>query len=170
MKLKSKERRCAMAQLLTSEKKAIPGAELAKIYGVSRQIIVHDIDVLKSEGYDIASTHFGYLLKGSPLLKKEFKVFHTTDKTEEELDVIVSLGGIVSDVFIEHKAYGKLTAPLNVFAKKQVKEFVDGIKNKDYTELMQLTDGVHFHTVRAKTEAELDAIEKALTEKGFIIK
>ncbi len=170
MKLKSKERRCAMAQLLTSEKKAIPGAELAKIYGVSRQIIVHDIDVLKSEGYDIASTHFGYLLRSSPLLKREFKVYHTSDKTEEELALIVSLGGIVSDVFIEHKAYGRLTASLNVFSKNQVKEFIEGIKNKDYTELMQLTDGVHFHTVRAKTESELDTIEKALIENGFIAK
>ena len=33
---------------------------------------------------------------------------------------------------------------------------------------MHLTDGVHFHTVRAKTEAELDAVEVALKENGFL--
>lgn len=168
MKLKSKERRNAIAQLLTSEKKAIAGAELAKIYGVSRQIIVHDIDLLKEEGYDIASTHFGYLLKSSPLAVREFKVFHTTEKTEDELEVIVANGGIVSDVFVQHKLYGRLSAPLNIFSRYQIKEFVDGIKNKDYTELMHLTDGVHFHTVRAKTEDQLDAIERALKENNFL--
>lgn len=168
MKLKSKERRNAIAQLLTSEKKAIAGAELAKIYGVSRQIIVHDIDLLKEEGYDIASTHFGYLLKSSPLAVREFKVFHSSEKTENELEVIVENGGIVSDVFVIHKAYGKLSAPLNIFSRYQIKEFIDGIKNRDYTELMHLTDGVHYHTVRAKTEQELDAVEKALKENGFL--
>lgn len=169
MKLKSKERRNAIAQFLTSEKKAVAGADLAKKYGVSRQIIVHDIDLLKEEGYDIASTHFGYLLKSSPLAKREFKTFHTSERTEEELDLIVSLGGIVSDVFVEHKVYGRLSAPLNIFSRYQIKEFVDGVKNRDYTELMHLTDGVHFHTVRAKTEAELDAIELALNEKKFLV-
>ncbi len=169
MKLKSKERRNAIAQLLTSEKKAVAGADLAKMYGVSRQIIVHDITILKEEGYDIASTHFGYLLKSSPLALRVFKTFHTSEKTGEELELIVSLGGIVSDVFVEHKIYGRLSAPLNIFSRYQIKEFVDGVKNKDYTELMKLTDGLHFHTVRAKTEKELDNIELALKEKKFLV-
>ena len=168
MKLKSNARRNAIAQFLTTEKKAVAGADLAKMYGVSRQIIVHDITLLKEEGYDIASTHFGYLLKSSPLAARVFKIYHTTERTEEELDLIVSLGGIVADVFVEHKVYGKLSAPLNIFSKYQIKEFVDGIRKRDYTELMHLTDGVHFHTVRAKSEAELDAVEAALKENGFL--
>ena len=36
------------------------------------------------------------------------------------------------------------------------------------TELMAVTGGYHYHTIRAESESVLDQIEKALSEKGFL--
>jgi transcriptional regulator of NAD metabolism len=33
---------------------------------------------------------------------------------------------------------------------------------------MNITGGYHYHTVRAENEATIDAIERALAEKGYL--
>ena len=93
--MKADERRKAIANLLTTEQKAVSGAALSAEFGVSRQIIVQDIMALRSSGYDIISTHNGYLIQKTPLKERVFKVYHTTERTEEELNLIVDLGGTV---------------------------------------------------------------------------
>ena len=113
------ERRKAIAELLLSEKDAISGGELSKRFDISRQIIVQDISVLRGLGYDIISTHNGYVLQKSPLVQRVFKVKHTTQQTETELNFIFDLGGTVVDVFVWHKVYGKITAQLNIFSRHQ---------------------------------------------------
>ena len=65
--MKADERRKAIANLLTTEQKAVSGAALSAEFGVSRQIIVQDITALRSSGYDIISTHNGYLIQKTPL-------------------------------------------------------------------------------------------------------
>ena len=100
------ERRKKLVALLMAGQKAVSGSELSKYLGVSRQIIVQDIAVLKAAGYDIISTHYGYILKDSPLIQRVVKVYHTTEQTEDELTTIVELGGMVVDVFVWHKVYG----------------------------------------------------------------
>ena len=67
--------------------------------------------MLKGSGHDIISTHNGYIIQKSPLKERVFKVYHTTEETEDELTTIVNLGGTVVDVFVWHKVYGKMTAP-----------------------------------------------------------
>ena len=108
--MKAAERRKAIVALLSSEKTAISGGELAERFNISRQIIVQDIALLKSSGYEIFSTHHGYLLHKSPLAERVFKVKHNTEQTESELSLIVSLGGAVVNVYVWHKVYGKIVA------------------------------------------------------------
>ena len=122
--MKAIERRKAIVNLLLSSEEAISGGELSKEFGVSRQIIVQDITVLKGSGYDILSTHNGYIIQKSPLKERVFKLHHTTEQTEDELSTIVSLGGTVVDVFVWHKVYGKVVAPLNIFSPLHVKQFI----------------------------------------------
>ena len=69
--MKAEERRKAIAAELILEHRPIAGSVLAARYGVSRQIIVQDISTLKAEGYDILSTHYGYLIKEKPLCLSE---------------------------------------------------------------------------------------------------
>ncbi len=166
--MKAQERRKSIINLLLSEDRPIPGGELSEKCGVSRQIIVQDISVLKGQGFDILSTHNGYIIQKSPLKERVFKLKHTTDETEDELSTIVDLGGTVVDVFVWHKVYGKMVAPLNIFSTLQIKQFIEGVRSGKSTELMNITGGYHYHTVRAEKEEILDRIEAALDSKGFI--
>ena len=167
--MKVAERRKAIVNLLLSEKEPISGGELAQRFSISRQIIVQDITVLKGTGYEILSTNQGYIMQKSPLSERVFKVRHTTEQTEEELSCIVDLGGTVVDVFVWHKVYGKIEAMLNIFSKLHIKQFLEGVRTGQSTELMHVTGGYHYHTVRADDEATLDHIEAALTKKGYIV-
>ena len=166
--MKAQERRKSIINLLLSEDRPVPGGELSEKCGVSRQIIVQDIAVLKGQGFDILSTHNGYILQKSPLKERVFKVKHSTEETEDELNTIVELGGTVVDVFVWHKVYGKMVAPLNIFSSLQIKQFIEGVRTGKSTELMNITGGYHYHTVRAEKEDILDRIEEVLSEKGYI--
>ena len=154
---------------LAASPEAIPGGKLSEEFGVSRQIIVQDIAILKGSGFDIISTHSGYILRKSPHAERVFEMTHTAEQTEDELNTIVGLGGTVVDVFVRHKIYGRLSAPLNIFSEHGVRQFVEGVRNGQSVELMNVTGGHHFHTVRAENESELDSIEAALAAKGYIV-
>ena len=166
--MKAAERRNAIANFLLAEDKAVSGGELSEKFGVSRQIIVQDITVLKGLGYDILSTHNGYIIQKSPLKERVLKLHHTTEQTEDELSLIVRLGGTVVDVFVWHKVYGKMEAKLNIFSDLHVKQFIEGVRTGKSTELMNITGGYHYHTIRAESEEVLDQIEKVLEERGYL--
>ena len=166
--MKVTERRKAIVNLLSASKTPISGGELSKQFNVSRQIIVQDITVLKGLGYEIFSTHHGYVLQKSPLVERVFKLKHTTEQTEDELNSIVDLGGTVVDVFVWHKVYGKISAMLNIFSRLHVKQFLEGVRTGKSTELMNITGGYHYHTVRADSEAVLDRIGETLQQKNYI--
>jgi transcriptional regulator of NAD metabolism len=166
--MKATERRKEIAVVLMSVNVPVSGDDLARRLSVSRQTIVQDIVKLKNDGFDIISTHSGYLLKRSPLFEREFKLYHTTEDTEDELCTIVDFGGTVVDVYVWHKIYGKISAPLNIFSRNGIKEFISGVRSGKSTELMSITGGYHYHTVRAPSEEILDKIENALKEKNYI--
>ncbi len=167
--MKAINRRKEIAAVLTSSETPVSGSMLAEKFGVSRQIIVQDISLLKAAGYEILSTHHGYIVQSSPLKERVFKLKHSTTETEDELNTIVDLGGTVVDVYVWHKVYGKVEAKMNIFSRMHVKQFLEGVRSGKSTELMNITGGYHYHTVRADSEEILDVIEKALDAKGFIV-
>ncbi len=166
--MKVNERRKAIVNLLLASKTPISGSELSEHFNVSRQIIVQDVAILKGLGYEILSTHNGYVIQKSPLVERVFKLKHTTEQTEDELNSIVDLGGTIVDVFVWHKVYGRISATLNIFSRLHVKQFLEGVRTGKSTELMNITGGYHYHTVRADSEVVLDKIEEALQEKKYI--
>ncbi len=166
--MKAQDRRKSIANYLLSTSEAVSGSALSEKFGVSRQIIVGDISILKAEGYEILSTHNGYIIKQSPLYERVIKVKHTTEQTEDELNTVVDLGGTVVDVFVWHKVYGKVQANLNIFSRLHVKQFIEGVRSGKSTELMNITGGYHYHTVRADNEETLNRIEQALEQKKYI--
>ncbi|MBR7132120.1 MAG: transcription repressor NadR [Clostridia bacterium] len=166
--MKAEDRRKAIITLLMAEHRPVSGGELSKHFGVSRQIIVRDISILKANGFDILAAHSGYIVQSTPLAERVFKLYHTTEQTEDELNLIVDLGGTVVDVFVWHKVYGKLTARLDIFSRHQVAQFINGVRSGKSSELMNITGGYHYHTVRADSEEILGRIETALYERGYI--
>jgi transcriptional regulator of NAD metabolism len=119
-------------------------------------------------GYEILPTHTGYVVKRTPLVERVFRVKHNSNETENELKCIVENGGAVMDVYVWHKVYGKIAAPLNIFSALQVKQFIEGVRSGKSVELMQITGGYHYHTVRAESDEVLDRIEAALAERGYL--
>jgi len=108
------------------------------------------------------------VLNAPHLPSRQFKVCHTNDQTADELNTIVDLGGCVVDVMINHRVYGKMTAPLNIKSRRDVQTFLHSIATGKSTPLMNITSGYHFHTVSAEQTEILDEIETALQEKGYL--
>ena len=103
--MKGAERRMMIFQTLKTAGKPISGSSFAKQFGVSRQVIVQDIALLRAEGNDIVSTSSGYLLSEQFQASRVFKVHHDDASIEQELTMMVDLGGKVKDVFVSHKVY-----------------------------------------------------------------
>ena len=153
---------------MRESKAPLSGSTLGKETGVSRQVIVQDIALLRTAGHTIVSTPSGYYLEGTEQAERIFKVYHTNDQVEEELQTIIDLGGTVVDVMVNHRAYGKITAALGIRNRRDIKEFLEDIKNGKSTPLLNVTSGYHFHRISADKEETLDEIEQALREKGFL--
>ena len=97
------------------------------------------------------------------------KVKHLSNETESELRGIVDLGGTIVDVFVWHKVYGKVSAKLWIYTLEHVDKFMEGVRTGKSSELMHITGGYHYHTVRAESTDVLDKIENYLQEKNFLV-
>ena len=164
------ERRKLLLSIMRQTQAPISGSALGKKTGVSRQVVVQDIALLRTEGYPIMSTTKGYHLEDSSQNQymRTVKVCHTNAHVEDELNTIVDLGGAVLDVMVNHRAYGKMTAPLNIKSRRDVQAFMESIRSGKSTPLLNVTSGYHFHTICADSEAILDEIEDMLSQKGYL--
>ena len=162
------KRREELINTIKSSTSPISGKTLAQLYDVSRQVIVQDIALLRTAGYDIISTNRGYILNAPHTITRVFKVSHTDAQTEDELYSIVDLGGTVVNVMVNHRVYGTMSAPLNIKNRRDVQLFMNNIKTGKSTPLMNVTSGYHFHHVCAEQEEILDEIEEALREKHYL--
>lgn len=162
------ERRNQILALLSESPTPLSGQFLGQELGVSRQIIVQDIALLRTAGKRIESTNRGYVLSTAADPIRLVKVRHNDEQTEEELNAIVDLGGNVLDVMVNHRTYGRIEAPLGIKSRRDVKAFLNDLSTGVSTPLMTITDGYHFHHVCAESEQILDEIVAALDDLGFI--
>ena len=162
------ERRKALLAMMRETEKPLSGTALGKRTGVSRQVVVQDMALLRTEGYPIISTARGYLMEASKGCTRLFKVCHTNEQVEDGLTTSVDLGGTVVNVMVNHRIYGKLDAQLNIKNRRDVAKFLDDINTGKSTPLLNVTSGYHFHLVSAETEDVLDEIEEALRGKNYL--
>lgn len=170
MTLNGPERREEIIHILKNSAHAVSGTELAKRLGVSRQVIVQDMALIRANGIDIISTHRGYLINDAKKVSRVFKVFHTDEQVEEELNLFVDLGGKVEDVFVYHKVYNVIKAPMNIKSRMDVKKYMADISSGKSTQLKNLTSNYHYHTITADSKDVLDMIQQELSERGFLAK
>lgn len=167
------ERRKRILEILHDEKQPITGTELAGLLGVSRQIIVQDIALLRASDKNILSTNKGYILFAEKLnsnrKKRSYKVKHKDEAILDELNTIVDFGGRILDVVVEHDIYGQIAVDLIINSRADAEVFVKDVMKYQTKPLNNLTHGIHFHTVEADTEKILDQIEKELNRKGYLI-
>jgi transcriptional regulator of NAD metabolism len=105
-----------------------------------------------------------------PKAKRIFKVRHTTEQIEDELCTYVDNGGKILDVVVNHEIYGDIATALTIRNRQDVYDFVEKVNEKKIIPLKDLTAGIHQHTVVADSEETLDRIEKALAEKGYLVR
>ena len=163
------ERRREIVRIIRESREPVPAKELARLCDVSRQVIVQDIALIRAAGYDIISTHRGYLLNAPHTVNRTFKVRHTDERMEEELCSIVDLGGCVVNVMVNHRVYGRMKAELGIRSRRNVMEFLQDIQKGKSSPLKNITSDYHYHVVEADCEKTLDMIEDMLREKEFLI-
>ncbi len=150
-------RRAAIVDILTRES-PVTGSALSSRLGVTRQVIVQDMAVLRAQGEQIMATPRGYtLLRETPPagVTKLIAVKHDRDNTRDELYTMVDLGAEVVDVTVEHPVYGQMTGQLALSSRSEVDEFLKTINATNAGLLSSLTKGVHLHTIRCKTQPSL---------------
>jgi len=172
-KLSGEERREYILSMLKNHTKPLTGQELADETGVSRQVIVTDVALLRTANEPIISTNNGYLyLQEDQVEKKHRRIIacdHPPEQTKEELEMIVDCGVTVINVIVEHPIYGDLTGSLMLNSRYEVERFYHEILEKEAILLSSLTNGVHLHTIEADSNEKLDAATKALANAGILV-
>lgn len=168
--MSSIKRREEIIKMLIESNKAIKGTELASLFGVTRQIIVKDIAILRAEGNTIIATPDGYIYnKNTNKVKSIIAVNHNKNEVIDELKIVVKYGGIIEDVIIEHPLYGEIRGNLMIKNLNDLNKFEIEFENKSIKPLSDLTDGIHLHTIVADDEENIKLIKRELKEKGLLL-
>ncbi len=167
--MNGEERRRKILEILKNSKSPVSGTALAKQLSVSRQVIVQDIALLRAGEGEIISTNRGYVLAASTKRpQRVFKVIHSDEDVERELNCIVDCGGSIEDVFVYHRVYGLIRGELNLRSRHDIQKYLNELKSGSSTLLKNTTSGYHYHTVSADSAEILDLIRESLQKEGFL--
>ena len=164
------ERRTRLLEILQDKNEYQNAASLAAQLGVSRQIIVSDVAILRERGWDIISTPRGYLLDekedwgycGAVVCR------HDEEGVRQEFYIVVDNGGTVVDIAVEHPIYGQLTARLDIRSRYDADLFIDRCREEKAVLLSALTDGVHLHHIGVQRKEDFLRIRAALGRAGLL--
>lgn len=170
--MQSSERRDRILDILKEKTKPVSGSRLSKKLGVSRQVIVQDIALLRASGINIFATPQGYILPRDTKDKivKVIACHHNQENTKKELEIIVDNGGRIIDVIVEHPIYGEIKGMLMLNSRLDISEFMKLYKKTETKPLSFLTDGTHLHTIEVPHEEAFEKIIFELNKNGYLIK
>ena len=169
--LDGEQRRKAILAQLQTTKQAYSATKSAKELGVSRQVIVCDVALLRAAGENIIATARGYKLASEELVEgfmAKIAVQHDESQTQLELDTILSFGAEILDVIVEHDLYGELVGGLYISNEIEMLNFMQKYEKSQARLLSQLTNGIHLHTIRYQKAKDLAQIKQALAEQGIL--
>ena len=164
------QRREAILEKLSGAEGPVSASALAGQLGVSRQIVVGDVALLRAGGAQIDATPRGYQLH--PAEKGCTGILACVHRTEEEmrreLYTVVDQGGVVVDVTVENSLYGEIRGNLNLASRYDVDHFIRQAKDTPECLLSRMTGGVHLHTLHCPDEESLARIRAALDAQGLL--
>lgn len=165
--MRGEERRSALMDILRASVGPVSATALAEHLGVSRQIIVGDVALLRAGGENIAATPRGYICtRETCALRRTVACSHSAEQTGDELRIFVDNGCTVVDVIVEHPVYGQLVGALDLRSRYDVEEFLR--RSAGAAPLSSLTEGLHLHTLLCPDDASLARVKNQLREKGFL--
>ncbi|ADG06183.1 transcription repressor NadR [Kyrpidia tusciae] len=163
-------RRERLLHILYREPGPVPGGELARRLGVSRQTVVSDIARLRGEGMAVLSTPQGYVLGTRPHFYREFLgIVHTPEQLPRELEILVGHGVSVEDVWIDHPVYGRVHGRLDIATPEDLAHFLEIRARSPAPLFSEVTGGLHYHTLLASGPEPIARARKALVEAGFYL-
>lgn len=166
----NEQRRAEILDILSKADRAISATALADSFGVTRQIIVADVALLRAAGNPIRAEHRGYVLdrqyKG---LRKVVVCKHDKSGACEEMYAIVDNGGVILDVQVEHPIYGQIAANMSIASRYDVDEFIKITSEAGASQLSDLTGGIHIHTISVPEEQNFIRICQRLRELGVLV-
>ena len=159
----AQRRECILTRL-SGAQNPVSASALAAELGVSRQIVVGDVALLRAGGAQIDATPRGYQLHPA---EKGYTgilacVHRTEDEMRRELYTIVDQGGVAVDVAVENSLYGEIRANLNVDT------FLVQARSAPESLLSRMTGGVHLHTLRCPDRASFERIRAELDRQGLL--
>lgn len=167
-------RRKEILKELQTSSEPVKGTDLSEKFGVSRQVIVQDIALLRAKGENILATPQGYLVPEaygkSKLIKTIACIHKNNEELEDELKIIVDLGGKILDVIVDHPLYGEIKSQLQIASRHDLDLFMDNLNKTKAEPLSSLTSGLHLHTIEVENENLFEKIKNALLEKNYLIK
>ena len=166
--MNAQQRRAHILERLEQSAQPVSATALAGELGVSRQIIVGDVALLRAGGADITATPRGYVVRRAAGLVRQVAVQHRPEEMEGELNAMVDQGCTVLDVVVEHPVYGQLTAPLHASSRYDVEQFLDRCRRSGASPLSNLTGGVHLHTISCPDGDAARRVEDSLRRLGFL--
>lgn len=172
--MNSNERRQQVLDFLKEQgSQPVSASVMAAKFGVSRQVIVGDVALLRASGADISATPRGYLLQcntNTGSLLCTIACCHDTAGLREELYTIVDFGCGVIDVIVEHPVYGQLCGQLHIFSRYDADQFCEKLESNAAPPLAALTSGVHLHTISCPDEKAYQRVLEQLDKKGILLK
>src|SRR5690606_32801908 len=114
----------------------------------------------------------GYLYlreTGADDIYRVLSCHHKPEDTENELYVLVDAGITIKDVSIEHPVYGALTAGIYVSSRPEFTLFLERIRETGASYLLELTGGLHLHTITAPNVAILEQAIHDMREAGYLL-
>ena len=164
-------RRRHILEYLKEADQPLSATALAQRLGVSRQIIVGDVALLRAAGEGITATPRGYVLeRPREGIVRTAACLHRPEDMERELTLMVDQGCTVENVIVDHPVYGQLTGPLDLASRYDVSEFVRKVEENSARALSELTGGIHLHTLRCPSQEAFDRAAAALEQEGFLVK
>ena len=164
-------RRDKILSILQDSQKPLTGSKLSKTLGVSRQVIVQDIALLRASGINIFATPQGYVLPQEEQNKmiKVIACHHDQKGTKKELEIIIDNGGKVIDVTVEHPLYGEIKGMLMLSSRLDIEKFIKHYEKAGTKPLSFLTSGVHLHTIEVSSQDSFERIIHDLDKNGYLI-
>lgn len=165
----SETRRSQLVEYLNTAKTPVSASTLAAHFGISRQVIVGDIALLRASGEGISATPRGYIINKIPAgLRRTVACIHCCEDTARELNIMVDNGCTVVDVTVEHPIYGQISGQLCLSSRYDVSQFVARLSLADAPPLSSLTGGVHLHTLICPNEAAYKRVCAQLKAEGLL--
>lgn len=164
----AQQRREEIQKQLERAQGPLSASALAAQMGVSRQIVVGDIALLRAAGAQIIATPRGYQ-KGGTGVKTLVACCHDGGEgLRRELYTVVDNGGVVEDVIVENPLYGEITGKLHITSRYDADVFLEKAARQPDSLLSSMTGGVHLHTLICPDEDTGARIRERLAQQGLL--